>query len=96
MRYIVSDVVSTDDIASALGKAIGKPGLPWVKFPDDQARAGMLQAGLSEDLSDNYIEMGHAIDSGIMFEDYWSNKQELGKVKLNDFAQTFAAAYNAG
>jgi uncharacterized protein YbjT (DUF2867 family) len=95
VRYIVSDEVSTDSIASELGKAVGKPALPWVKFPDDQAKAGMLQASLTEDLSDNYIEMGHAIDSGIMFEDYWSHKQALGKVKLGDFAKVFAAVYNS-
>lgn len=95
VRYIVSDEVGTDAIASALGKAIGKPDLAWVKFPDDQAKAGMLQAGLTEDLADNYIEMGHAIDTGIMFEDYWKHKQPLGKVKLDDFAKTFAAAYNS-
>lgn len=94
VRYIVSDEVGTDAIASALGKTIGKPDLPWVKFPDDQAKAGMLQAGLTEDLADNYIEMGHAIDTGIMFEDYWKHKQPLGKVKLDDFAKAFAAAYN--
>lgn len=96
VQYIASDEVGTDAIAAALGKAVGKPETPWVKFPDDQAKAGMMQAGLGEDLADNYIEMGHAIDSGILFEDYWKNKQALGKVKLNDFAQVFAAAYNAG
>lgn len=96
VRYIASDEVGTDAIAAALGKAVGKPETPWVKFPDDQAKAGMMQAGLSEDLADNYIEMGHAIDSGILFEDYWKNKQALGKVKLDDFAKVFAAAYNAG
>ncbi|MBO9561911.1 MAG: NAD(P)H-binding protein [Niastella sp.] len=96
VRYIASDEVGTDDIAAALGKAVGKPELPWVKFPDDQAKAGMLQGGLGEDLADNYVEMGRTIDSGILFEDYWKHKQALGKVKLNDFAQVFAAAYNAG
>ncbi len=48
-----------DAIAAAVGKALGKPELPRVTFPDDQAKAGMVQAGLTEDLADNYIEMGH-------------------------------------
>ncbi|WP_315820425.1 hypothetical protein [Paraflavitalea speifideaquila] len=95
VRYIVSDEVGTDTIAATLGKAIGKPALAWVKFADEQAKGGMVQAGLTPDLADNYIEMGHAIDSGVMFEDYWAHKQALGKVKLDDFAKTFAAAYNA-
>jgi len=95
VRYIASDEVGTDAIAAAVGKALGKPELPWVTFPDDQAKAGMVQAGLTEDLADNYIEMGHAMGSGVAFTEYWKNRPVLGKVKLEDFAKTFAAAYNA-
>lgn len=94
VRYIASDEVGTDEIAAALGKAIGKPELPWVKFPDDQAKAGIMQAGLSESAADNLVEMGHALGSGIAATDYWKNRPVLGKVKLADFAQEFAAAYN--
>lgn len=95
IQYIASDEVGTDAIAAAIGKAIGKPGLQWIQFPNDQAKAGMLQAGLNENISSNYIEMGDALNTGIMTEDYWSHKQPLGKVKLADFAKTFAAAYNS-
>ncbi len=95
VRYIASDEVGTDAIAAAVGKAVGKPELPWVTFPDDQAKAGMVQAGLTEDLADNYIEMGHSMGSGKAFEEYWKNRPVLGKVKLADFAKAFAAAYNA-
>jgi uncharacterized protein YbjT (DUF2867 family) len=96
VRYIASDEVSTDAIAAEIGNAIGKPDLHWVAFTDEQAFGGMQQAGLPEEIAKNYTEMGASINSGIMSEDYWRNHPAaLGKTKLKDFAQVFAAAYNA-
>jgi uncharacterized protein YbjT (DUF2867 family) len=96
IQYIASDEVSTDEIAAVLGKAIDKPGLKWVTFTDEQALQGALQAGLPEELAKNYIEMGHALNTGKLGEDYWKHRPAtLGKVKLADFAKTFAEAYKA-
>jgi len=96
-RYIVSDETSTPQIASTLGKAVGKPALQWVKFTDEQALGGMLQGGLPEDMAKNYVEMGQSIQSGAMSEDYWKHHPaSLGKTKLEDFSHTFADAYSAG
>jgi len=94
-RYIASDEISTTDLASVLGKAVGKPNLQWVPFTDEQALGGMLQGGLSEVWAREYVEMGQAIQSGIMNEDYWKHHPaRLEKTKLEDFAVTFAAAYS--
>lgn len=96
VTYIASDEVSTSDVASILGAAIGKPDLQWVAFTDEQALNGALQAGLPEELAKNYIEMGQALNSGKMAEDYWKHRPaSLGKRKLKDFAPVFAAAYNS-
>lgn len=94
-RYISSDEKLTSEIAQIFSKAIDKPGTPWVVFSDEQAKAGMIQAGLSEDLADNYTIMGKAIREGKVQEDYWKHQpQSLGKVKLDQFAKTFAAVFN--
>jgi uncharacterized protein YbjT (DUF2867 family) len=96
IKYIASDERNTNDIAKVLGNAIGKPELPWVAFTDEQALGGMLQAGLPEEIAKNYTEMGHAMNSGKMAEDYWKNHPpKLGSVKLEDFAKTFAAVYQS-
>ena len=96
VRYIGGDERSTTDISKTIGAAIGKPELPWVVFTDEQAYQGMMQAGLTENLAKNYTEMGHAMNDGSMFEDYWKHHPaKLGKIKLEDFARTFAAVYNA-
>ena len=96
-EYIGSDEVSTADIATAIGNAIQKPELPWVPFTDEQTLEAMLQAGLSKEIAGNYVEMGASINSGAMYSDYWKNHEPVsGKTKLEDFAKTFAAVYNAG
>lgn len=96
IRYIVSDEVTTDQIASALGNAIGKPQLPWVVFSDEQMLQGAIQAGLPEEVAKNYVELGSAMRSGKIAEDYLQHKPEtFGNVKLANFAEAFAAAYNS-
>jgi uncharacterized protein YbjT (DUF2867 family) len=96
IRYIASDEVSTENIASAIGAAIGKPDLPWVAFTDEQAKDGMLQAGLPNNIADNYVEMGRTLNNGKIAEEYWKHQPPaLGKTKLADFAKVFAAAYKA-
>ena len=96
VRYIASDERSTSDIARTIGVAIGKPELPWITFSDEQAFGGMTQMGIPENAAKNFTEMGHAMHAGIMFEDYWKHHPDkLGKTKLEDFAQTFAAVYHS-
>lgn len=95
VRYIASDERTTDEISKTIGATIGKPTLPWVVFTDEQSKEGMLQAGLPEEVAKNYTEMGVALQSGIMQSDYCKNRpSKFGKVKLEDFAQKFAAAYS--
>lgn len=93
IRYIAGDECNTNEIAKVLGNAIGKPDLQWVKFKDEDALNGILQAGLAQDIAENYVEMGTAMASGEMAVDYYKHKPALSPIKLKDFAKEFAAAY---
>jgi hypothetical protein len=43
-----------------------------------------------------YVELGTAIDKGILWEDYDRNKPEIfGNTKLADFAKEFAVVFNS-
>lgn len=94
VKYIASDERTGKEIAEVLGNAIGKT-FPWVEFPDEQAKGGMLQAGLSETHANGYVDLGKAMREGKMQEDYKKNKPTLGSVKLEEFAKEFAIAFNA-
>lgn len=96
VEYIASDERTAEEIAQVLGNAIGKPGTPWIEFSDEDSLNGMLQAGMSEDIAQRYVEMGRAFREGRATEDYLRNRPAFGKVKLEDFADEFRAAYAAG
>jgi uncharacterized protein YbjT (DUF2867 family) len=94
IRYITSDEKTTDEVASVLGKAIGKPDLKWVNFTDADTLAALQQNGLPAEIAKNYVEMGSAMRSGEMAADYHANRpREFGRTKLDVFATEFAGVY---
>jgi len=96
VHYVVSDVRPAAEIASVLGKAVGKPELPWVPFTDEQTYGGLVQAGLPEEVAKNYAEMGGAIRSGKLQAHFFETAgTPNGKRRLEDFAPVFAGAFAA-
>lgn len=95
VHYHASDERTLGEIARVLGVAVGKPDLPWVLFTDEQSYEGMVGAGLPEILASRYAEMGRAMRTGIMWEDFQKHRPaKFGKTKLEDFARIFATVYN--
>jgi uncharacterized protein YbjT (DUF2867 family) len=93
VRYVYSDEQKASKVAQILGEAIGKPDLAWVEFTSDQALQGMLQAGLPEPVAKNYVEMGEAMGTGLLSQDFNLHKPEAGKTPLKAFAQEFAQKF---
>jgi uncharacterized protein YbjT (DUF2867 family) len=52
------------EVTAALGKAIGKPELPYVQFPYADAMKGMVQMGLPEEMAALYVEMSKGFNEG--------------------------------
>ncbi|WP_316845780.1 NAD(P)H-binding protein [Pedobacter psychrodurus] len=95
VRYVASDEVSPNEIAKALGEAIGKPDLQWKVIPDEQLLTNWLSIGFNEQVARGFVEMQASQGSGVLYEDYYRNQPVLGKVKLKDFAKDFATVYQA-
>ncbi|KFF15759.1 SDR family oxidoreductase [Chryseobacterium sp. JM1] len=93
VRYVASDEVSPNEIAKALGEAIGQPDLKWKVIPDEELFQNWLNIGFNEQVARGFVETQASQGSGILYEDYNRNKPVLGKVKLADFAKEFAEAY---
>lgn len=93
MRYIASDEVSPNEIARALGSAIGKPDLQWKVISDEQLLNSWLSVGFNPQIAQGFIEMQANQGTGKLYEDYYRNQPVLGKVKLAEFAGNFAAVY---
>lgn len=93
VRYVASGEYTGNEAARILGTAIGKPDLKWVVFTDEQAQAGMEKSGMPTPVVALFVEMYASIHNGTLRQDYDLNKPTLGKVKLEDFAKAFAAAF---
>lgn len=93
VRYVASDEVSPNEIAKAIGEAIGKPDLEWKIIPDEELLNNWLSIGFNGQVAQGFVETQASQGSGTLYEDYHKHRPVLGKVKLADFAKEFAIAY---
>ncbi|GAA0524939.1 NmrA family NAD(P)-binding protein [Chitinophaga japonensis] len=94
LRYVVSDEHTASEVAHVLGAAIGKPDLQWKIFTDEQLKNSMEQRGVPAHIIANVVELGASLHSGRLYELH--EPIAMGKVKLEDFAKEFAAAFKKG
>ena len=94
IRYVASDEISCNELASLLGTAIGKPDLKWLIIPDEQLLNGMIASGMNPKVAAGMVEMNAGMNNGDLYEDYFRNRPTLGKVKLAEYAKEFAVIYN--
>ncbi len=94
VRYIASDEASPNEVAKVLGEAISNPDLKWLVISDEEMLAGMLTAGVNHKIAEGMVAMQASQRNGLLFEDFYSHKPNLGKVKLEEFAKEFALIYN--
>ena len=94
VRYVASDERTCNDTARVLGAAIGKPDLKWTIVSDEQMQSGLEAVGMNPRIAAGMVEMYAGFHSGLLSEDYYRHKPKvLGKVKLEDFAEEFAATF---
>jgi uncharacterized protein YbjT (DUF2867 family) len=82
------------EIASIIGKAIGKADLGYIQAPDNQIRAAFLQMGMSENFVGLMLEMCAALNSGHMRPLEPRSASNTTPTKYETFvADTFVPAY---
>ncbi len=54
------------EVTSAIGEAIGKPGLNYAQLPPAQLKPALMQMGMSESMANLLLEMAEALNSGYM------------------------------
>jgi uncharacterized protein YbjT (DUF2867 family) len=88
--------LTMDEVASILGKAIGKDDLKYITFSQQDAKAGMLQNGIPETIADGYNELFDCLNKGDYLSDYQRTAQNTTATTLEWFAEhEFAPAYLA-
>lgn len=83
------------EVTQVIGAAIGKPELPYVAFPPEDARQGMIAAGLSPSVAGLFVEMGQSISAGNMNPVEPRTAANTTPTTLVQFiADTFVPAYH--
>lgn len=94
IRYVASEELTGNEVAGILGAAIGKPDLKWTVITDGQMQSGLESVGMPAQNAAGLVEMQARMHDGKLFEDYYLNRPQMGKVKLVDFAKEFAGVFN--
>jgi uncharacterized protein YbjT (DUF2867 family) len=97
--FVVRDLLGERDLTFAevtrvLGERIGKPGLPYVEFPYEGFKGALLQAGLSENMADAYVEMSDGFNTGLIPATR-RTPANTTRTSIEEFAGELAAAYAA-
>jgi uncharacterized protein YbjT (DUF2867 family) len=82
-------------VATVLGRAIGRPELPYYAVTPEQAKQAMLAAGLGESWVDRMNEFAKAMNEGRVLPANARDARSTTPTTLDDFAPVFRAAYEA-
>lgn len=96
VQYLLgSRDVNYHEVAAVYGKAIGKPGLPYVEFSyEDFKNSMMTQMGVSENVADNMNEFIKAANEGRVVEDTKRDAGSTTPTTIEEFAGVFAHVYS--
>ena len=97
VRYLLGprDLTMTE-ATRILGEAIGKPGLQYFQFPEDDARKAMADAGMSGSVVEAMLEMQRGFNAGIVRPTRERSVESTTPTTLESFSKSvFAHAYRA-
>lgn len=84
------------EVTAALGKAIGKPELKYVRFSYEEVKKGILQSGMTLQMTDLMLEMYRAGNEGKIHPTQEFTTDHRGKTTIEEFAKGFAGVYSQG
>jgi len=87
--------ISMDDVTKILGEKIGKPDLAYVQFSVEDAKKGMMDFGLSDDVSDQMIELNQAINDSLFAVNQPRTATNTTGTSIEEFADFFAQIYES-
>jgi uncharacterized protein YbjT (DUF2867 family) len=85
--------ITLNDVATAIGQAIGKDDLKYVRVSFDDTRDQMIKMGISESVADNMIELYRAFDEGTLKPTEPRRPENTTPTTINNFSEMFAKAY---
>jgi uncharacterized protein YbjT (DUF2867 family) len=87
--------LSLDEAISVIGKRINKPRLRYVQFSYEEAKRALMESGLSEHISNLFIEMSRALNEGLFAVNVPRTEENTTATSIEEFAETFAKIYSS-
>ena len=85
--------VTYNEIASVIGKTIGKPDLKYYAVTYEEGTKAMIQMGMGESVVSRMMEFIKAMNEGKVMEDAKRTSGNTTTTTLEEFAHTFKAVY---
>lgn len=95
IRYIASEELTCDEVATILGKGIGKPYLKWGTISDKQLKDILVKYKLNPSIAQGIVDMGASGRGGKLYTDYYAHRPKLAPTKLVTYLPEFVKAYEA-
>jgi uncharacterized protein YbjT (DUF2867 family) len=97
VRYLLGPRdLTMSEATRILGEAIGKPGLKYVQFPEEEARKAMAGVGMSGSVVEGMLEMQRGFNAGIVRPTRERSAESTTRTTLESFSKSvFAHAYRA-
>ncbi|MGZ8441779.1 MAG: NmrA family NAD(P)-binding protein [Candidatus Deferrimicrobiaceae bacterium] len=92
VRYLLGPRdLTMSEATRILGEAIGKPGLKYVQFPEEDARKAMAVAGMSGSVVEGMLEMQRGFNAGIVRPTRERSVESTTPTTLESFSRSFFA-----
>ncbi len=85
--------VSMNEVTRILGAKIGKPELRYVQFSPEEEKQGLMEFGMSENASDQLVELSQAMNDGLIAVNVPRTPDNTTKTSIEEFAEYFAQVY---
>ena len=87
--------VSMEEVTKVLGERIGNPDLHYVQFSPEDEKKGLMDFGMSDDASDQLVELSQAMNDGLLAVNIPRTAQNTTRTSIEEFADFFAQVYKS-
>jgi uncharacterized protein YbjT (DUF2867 family) len=87
--------LSLNEAIAVIGRRIGMPDLKYVQFLYEDAAKGLMEMGISEDVSSLFMEMCEALNNGLFAVGLARTAENTTPTSIEEFAETFARQLEA-
>lgn len=87
--------ISLNEAMTIIGRRIGLPDLKYVQFLYEDAAKGLMDMGMSEDVSSLFMEMCEALNNGLFSVGRPRTANNTTPTSIEEFAETFARQFEA-